>query len=109
MSKVAIVLRVRRADGTRGHYSAVETPNGRLKPFWGKVNGNPEHLPGSAYYLRYSCELLSPIPKVAGASCLFWMYISSTWSPFTAVAQARAIGACSTGSSNRLGRFTWKT
>lgn len=50
---VSIVLRVRRKDGTRAHYSAVIGPNGRLKAQYGIVDGQPTHLPGSVYYLRY--------------------------------------------------------
>lgn len=52
MSVVTVVLRFRHADGSRTHHTAIVTPNGRLRPFWGMVGDQPTHLPGSIYYLR---------------------------------------------------------
>lgn len=50
---ISVLLRVRKADGARTYYQAVIGANGRLKPFWGVVDGSATHLPGSVYYLRY--------------------------------------------------------
>ena len=50
---VSLILRARRPDGTRAHYTAVVSSNGRIKPHYGIVNGKATSLPGSTYYLRY--------------------------------------------------------
>ena len=52
-SQVSIVIRVRNANGSRSHYTAVMNGNGRLKPLVGSVKGEPTHLPKGTYYLRY--------------------------------------------------------
>jgi integrase/recombinase XerD len=51
--KVRLYIRVRLANGKRQYADPVFAANGKLKPSYAVVNGNPEHHPEGVYYLRY--------------------------------------------------------
>lgn len=51
--KVRLYIRVRLADGNRHFVEPVYAANGKIKPFYGVVNGGVEHHPEGVYYVRY--------------------------------------------------------
>ena len=50
---VKVYIRIRREDGIRQYTNPVYSANGKLKPFYAIVSGNPEHHPEGVYNLRY--------------------------------------------------------
>ena len=50
---VRLKIRVRLSDGSRQFLDPVSTANGKLKPLYAVVNGQPEHHPEGVYHLRY--------------------------------------------------------
>lgn len=51
--KVALLIRVRLADGSRPYCKPVYSANGKIKPLHALVSGNAEHHPEGCYALRY--------------------------------------------------------
>lgn len=53
---VRLKIRVRFADGSRPYLDPVTSANGKLKPLYAVVRGEPEHHPEGSYFLRYARE-----------------------------------------------------
>lgn len=53
---VRLKIRVRFADGSRPYLDPVTSANGKLKPLYAVVHGEPEHHPEGSYFLRYARE-----------------------------------------------------
>lgn len=51
--KVALLIRVKLADGSRPYLKPVVSANGKVKPLYALVNGKPEHHPEGVYALRF--------------------------------------------------------
>lgn len=65
-SKVTLLLRISRPDGTWTYTKSVTSANNQLRPLFAFVDGRPEHHPEGAYYIRYSvhgrrrCDRIGP-------------------------------------------------
>ncbi len=53
---VRLYLRVHRPNGTRSYLSPVFAGNGRLRPCFALIDGQPQHCPGATYTLRYAAN-----------------------------------------------------
>ena len=53
---VRLYIRVRRSDGSRPYLKPVFAANGRLRPHFAIVDGQPQHCPGAIYSLRYASD-----------------------------------------------------
>lgn len=68
---VRLYIRARRSEGTRLFALPVFAANGRLRPQFALVDGQPQHCPGGVYHLRYAVagkrvwENVGPDPQLA--------------------------------------------
>ena len=69
--KVALLIRIKFADGSRSYCKPVFSANGKLKPLFALVSGKPEYHSEGCYVLRYldgrrlTYQSLGPDPAVA--------------------------------------------
>jgi hypothetical protein len=50
---VRLKIRVKLPNGSRAYVDPVFSPNNKLKPHYGLIDGRPQHHPEGVYHLRY--------------------------------------------------------